>query len=550
MGAQQAPRQNHPAGDGERIAPEALRWRCDPGMLNFHSTDEVEPIRGVVGQDAAVEALSFGLKTRAHGQNVFVRGLSGTGRMTLIRRLLEEIQLSCPLTADRVYVHNFTDPTRPRLITLARGGAQPFTEAVDRLIEFIANDLEAALRSESFLARMKALETSTGAKIKQAAKPVEDVLAKDDLALVTVTTGRMTHPAVFPRVEGKPMPLEEYAAEKAKGTITAEAYDRTVQAIQSHEELVGKLEDQVRGIMLQHFETSRQVLEAEVRSVLRPLVVDITSRHGAPGVSEFLTGILKDLIDHQLERLAQGEGSLEHYRVNPVLAHEAGQGCSIVIENAPSLSNLIGGIDRRIVQGDVQVPDHMSIRKGALLEADGGFLILEARDVIAEPGAWRALVRTLRANRLEISPPEVAWAPTMALLKPDPVDVNVKVVLLGDHDLFHMLDALDADFAHLFKVVAEFDAVIPRDEEGMQHYAAVIRRIADEDGLPAFSRDAVAALIEHGARIAASRGKLTSRFSRIADIAREAAFLAQEAGRVMVERSDVLETVARTRRRA
>jgi predicted ATP-dependent protease len=192
----------------------------------------------------------------------------------------------------------------------------------------------------------------------------------------------------------------------------------------------------------------------------------------------------------------------------------------------------------------------MSIHAGSLLRADGGVIVMEAGEVLASPGAWAALVRTLRSGRVELVPPDIGFPWLAPAIKPEPVEVNVKVVLLGESMLYYLLDRHDVDFPNLFKVLADFDSTMPRDASSVQLYAGVLARIAKTESLPPFSADAVAALAEHGARVAASRGKLTARFGRLADIAREAAYLARKGGAAQVDASLVLETVRRTKSRA
>jgi predicted ATP-dependent protease len=220
------------------------------------------------------------------------------------------------------------------------------------------------------------------------------------------------------------------------------------------------------------------------------------------------------------------------------------------MENTPTLTNLLGTIERRLGPRDAVYSDHMMIRPGSLLQADGGYLILEARDLLRESGAWKVLVRTLRTGRLEIVPTEMAGMWFGPSLKPEPVDLNVKVILLGDSELYYLLDQYDPDFPQLFKVLADFDTVISRDDQAPVRYGEVLARIAEDEKLLPFDRSGVAALVEHGARIAARRGKLTARFGRLADIAREAAFIAAKEERERVEAAHVRQAVSRTKRRA
>ena len=201
---------------------DALRWHCDPGQATFESTADVEPIVGVVGQDDAIEALQFGLETDAPGQNIFVRGLTGTGRVTLLKSMLEQIRLSCPLKRDRCYVHNFTQPDRPRLITLPAGKAKEFKRRVEKLAEFIGRHLVKALGSDEIKARRSAIEQSAEAEFQTLMAPFNEALKQAGLALVSRQAGPITQTMIFPLVATKPVPPEEFDQLVAQGEVSEE----------------------------------------------------------------------------------------------------------------------------------------------------------------------------------------------------------------------------------------------------------------------------------------------------------------------------------------
>ncbi|MEE8468356.1 MAG: AAA family ATPase, partial [Planctomycetota bacterium] len=224
--------------------------------------------------------------------------------------------------------------------------------------------------------------------------------------------------------------------------------------------------------------------------------------------------------------------------------------CTILIETQPTLRNLLGTIERQVLPGGGAYSDHTMIRAGSLLRADGGYLVLETRDVLTEPGAWKVLVRTLRTGRLEIAAQESLLFGSTAMVKPEPIPVNLKVILIGDPGLYRVLDANDPDFPDLFKVLADFDSVVPRDAEGVHFYAGALAALVEAEHLPHFAADAIAALVEHGARIAGRRDRLSTRLGRLADVAREAAFLTRKSGQDLVSGDDVLRAVKRSRRRA
>ncbi len=529
---------------------EALRWYCDPEMLTFDSTADVEPARGVVGQDSAVEALRFGLEINAPGQNIFVRGLSGTGRLTLVHRLLEEIQPTGQAPKDRCYVHNFSQPECPRLITLAAGEGQHFRRRVDRLVDFIRDDLGAALSSQGIKARRSALTETMQKDLEDVVGPFEKALRSAGLTLVSVEAGPVVQTVIFPMIKDKAIPPEEFDQLHARGVVADAEYKAMRESYTKFEPQLAEINDRANQIRQVHDEAVGGIVDESARLVLDKMVRDIQEAFPQPAAQTFLSELVDDVVEHQLGQIDDDTEFTRQYRVNVVLEHKSDDTSPIIIENAPTMRNLLGTVDLDSGGEEGVRPSHMGLRAGSLLRADGGYLIVEDRDVVSEPDAWKVLMRVLRTGVVEITPPELAlpgWTPS---LKPEPIEVNLKVVMLGDPETHAVLDANDPHFPQLFKVLADFDTTIPRDKAGVSHYASVIARIVREEQLSPFTRDAVGRLVEHGARIAATSGKLSARFGRVADIAREAAFIAGRDGRNKVGRDDVHLAVTRGKQRA
>jgi lon-related putative ATP-dependent protease len=532
------------------LPAEALRWRCDPARFDFETTRDVEPIGAFVGQESAVDALRFGLATNAKGQNVFVRGLSGTGRMTLVKRLIDEIRPSCPEAPDRCYVRNFDQPSRPALITLPRGRGRALAKMMDEVADFIHSDLKEALDSEPMRAGRSALETETQRRIQDVSGPFEAELKKAGLGLTQVNVGNMVQTAIFPIIDGKPVPPDVYQHLRDSGRISPEQHEQTQQAIEAFTQQFEQIAQTIQQIHEEHEKRVRDLVRQQVRSILDRLLEPIRKHFPQERVQRFLAEVVTDLSEHRMAALHKGVDFTRLYRVNALVEHDASDACPVIDETSPTLRNLLGWIDQRVSPSGAVQTDHMMIRPGSILKADGGFLLLEARDLVTEPGAWKMLVRTLRCGKLEIVPTDLMTPFAAPTLKPEPIELNVKVILLGDSDLYYALDGLDSDFPQLFKVLADFDTVIERDDNGIAQYAGLLARVTGDENLPDFDRTAVAALVEHGARIAAQAGKLTARFSRLLDITREAAFVAQQRGDLVVSGDDVREAVKRTRRRA
>ncbi len=531
------------------LSQDALRWKCDPKKLSFETTAEVEPATSIVGQDNALESLRFGLRTDAPGQNIYVRGLSGTGRLTLVRRVIEEVRPTCTRVKDCCYVANFEQPDEPRLITLPAGDGRAFRRRIDRLIEFIREDLAGALSSDQVQQRRQTLEQSAEQELEQIVKPFEQALQQSGLMLVRLQAGPVIQTTIQPVVDGKPVPPEAFEQLHNEGKVSDEQYQAVRQNYEQFEQQLAEIGEQVGQVRRALNEELQALLSGSARLLLAEYVRPINVEFPAKSVSRFLTEVIDDIVTNRLGDLEKDPSFTELYRVNLLSEHQDDSACPIIIENAPNTRNLLGTIDYH-AHGDDMAVSHMGIRAGALLRADGGFLILEARDVLMEPGAWRALIRALQHHCIEIRPAETGMLVMGPSLKPEPVEIHVKVVLLGDDETYYVLDAYDPDFAQLFKVLADFDPLMPRTDESVERYAAVLARIASEEQLPPFERSAVAAWAEHGARVAARRNRLTTRFGRLADIAREAAFVAREDQRSRVSGDDIRAAVKRAKRRA
>lgn len=541
---------NSTTRDDLRLEIDRLRWSCDLSCLEFESTDDVEPTREVIGQDDAVDALKYGLEVVGNGHNVFVRGLSGTGRMTLLRQLLEELRPSRPVAGDRCYVHNFHDPVRPRLITLPPGEGLSFRRSIDRLVEFIERELIPSLSSEKMQARRADLDASTQSQVEELGSPFEEQLKEAGLAIVPVQAGQTMQPTILPLIEGQPVPMQAFEKLRAQGKIPPAEAKRILRDIAAFESRFAEVSERIQEIQAEHRGALQQLYEAEARMALGTHIQEIQQAFPHPGVVTFFEELADDLLARGLETLEEDQSFLELYRANLLRGHDPGEGCPVIVENIPSVVNLLGTIERGPGPGGQAQAGHMMIRPGALLRADGGFLILEARDLLTEPGAWRQLVRVLRTGRLEIVPTDAQHLLAGPTMKPEAIPISVKVILLGDPGLYYALDQQDPDFSHLFKVLADFDTTIPRDESGARAYASVLSRICRSEGLLPFSRDAVAAIVEHGARIAARHDRLTTRFGRLADIAREASFVAGRDGRRRVVATDVDAAFRNGKRRA
>jgi ATP-dependent Lon protease len=535
-----------------RLEPQALRWRCAAEALSFASTSEVDPAEGVVGQPVAIEALRFGLQIAAPNQNIYVRGLSGTGRMAMVQSVLAELKPAARRRLDRCYVHNFSQADRPRLVTLPAGEGPCFKREMRQAADFIETRLGEVFTGEAARLRRAAIEKDTEQAVNAVTKPLEKTLRANGLTMVQVQAGEVSRPAIFLMHDGQAVPPEQFKDLVIAGELSEEQAAGLEAKIRTYSVELEGAARAASAALREGMGKMRAFIEEEVRQVLEQLFAPLLARFDTPAVRTFISEVSADVLDNRLPGSAADNlpSAAEIYGVNVVSSFADGAQSPVVTENTPTATNLLGSVEPDFVSGGQVVSNYRGVRAGALVRADGGYLVLDAHDLLTEPGAWRILMRALRTGSVEIAAADNRSQLAPQSLKPEPIDIEVRVILLGSHGLYYQLDRHDQDFSDLFKVLADFDSEIERSAQGIAQYAGVVARLCTDENLLHFSADGVAALAEHGARIASRTGKLTARFGRLADIAREAAFVAGQQQAEQVQREHVEETVRRTRYRA
>ncbi len=534
----------------ESLASDRLRWVCDPASLPFDTTEEVTPLDTVAGQDEAVAALEFGLRIDAPGQHVFVRGAAGTGRMTLVRSLIGDIEPHAPSQPDYVYVRNFDSPDRPRVLSLPRGQGDAFQKTMEDFVEFVRHELGPGLEGEHARARRKAIEARSRAEMTALSEPLEIELKEAGLGLMLAKDGNMARPVIVPLVEGKPAPPDVLQALVGAEKISREELAALEPKAAAFADRLASLERSLAGIQRARKEAMRTAVREDARALVTSELSNIRQAFEGDAIGAHLDALADDVIEHGIVHLDQSAALVARYGVNLISSGAAAEHPPVIIENAPSVQTLLGTIDRAVLPDGSSRTDHNMIHGGALLRANGGYLILEAADVVSTPGAWRALMRTLRSGTIDMVPPELPTTYRAPAIQPDPIPIKTKIILLGETGLYYKLDALDPEFSRHFKVLADFENVIPRGADSVVQYAGYLSWLRKTEGIPPFDRTGVAALAEHGARVAARDGQLTARFGRLGDLAREAAFLAVNRGGGPVRAEHVRDAVRRTKRRA
>ncbi|MCD4748705.1 MAG: AAA family ATPase [Thermoanaerobaculales bacterium] len=524
-----------------KLDVQDLAWHCPDEWIQWSSSDEVEPVEGIVGQDRAVRAIAFGLGMRGVGYNIFVTGLSGTGRLTTIKQFLEGRGGGRPLPDDVCFVYNFQKPDEPQALILATGAGRRFRDGMDNLLEEFGKSLPAMFKDKAFAKRLEkavgGLQNKEQGVISEFEKEVEEA----GFVLVQVQVGPIARPEVLPVVDDEPVALEELEKLVVDGGMDA------AQAESIHEKHE-VLKSRLHGVFEDVADLRRQIqARAEkVRSeILCPVLDDAVHRLGEavddPRLSQYLEGLRVDLEERieifGAENEPEGDRFLR-WRVNLAVDNSRLSGLPVVLETEPTYSNLFGSIERSLSSSGEASTSFMKIRAGSLLCANGGFLVLNAEDLLMEGRVWPGLKRALKYGRVKIQSIEGMLFGASAL-KPEAVPLDVKVVVIGDRAVYDMLYRYDRDFSKVFKVLADFDVVMPTIKERARDVISVISKVIAEDKLLNLDTSGMACLVEDSVRLARGRRKFSSRFSDLADLIREASWIAQENGAEAVGRNHV-----------
>jgi lon-related putative ATP-dependent protease len=515
------------------LPADQLRRTCDPASFEFETTESLPLLDEILGQPRAVAALELGTSIASHGFNLFAMGLPGSGKTTLLRGYLEKRAMDQPVPPDLCYVYNFSDARRPLPLRLPPGMASGLMQDCDLLVEELKRDLARAFDSAEYVSHRDEYTHAFEAQQAEAFKRLEHRVEDAGFRLLKGPGGLLMAPAV----NGRPMQDEDLEA------LKPEERERIVQ---TRERLQRELESWIRGVrdMERAARESLKKLDSDTAGyAIAHLVDDLRSRYcGHPDVVAWLADLKEDVIAHaddfrkketegQASPLlamlsSSGDRPLVRYQVNVLVDQRTWRGAPVVVESNPTYHNLTGRIEHQASYGEVHT-DHTMIKPGALHRANGGYLIIPARECLLNPYAWEGLKRALkeRALRVEELSTQFSLMSTVTL-EPEPVPLDVKVVLIGSPSVYYLLFAYDEDFQKLFKVKAEFATRMERNAQSERAYAEFVRTMTNVEDMMPFDRGAVARIVEYGSRLAEDQARLTTRFGEIADLIREAAHCA------------------------
>ena len=538
----------------EELPPEKLRWRLEPAAVPFTSTNDCEPCGEIIGQKRALKAIQTGLDIKSLGYNIFITGMVGTGRTTTIKQLLEKLEKEDKTPDDILYVNNFKNPDEPSLIMLASGQGRLFKEAMDNLIEMLRSNIPGLLKSKYYADKREGIIETQQAKQKEILQRFEEEASGQGFSVVQVQMGLFVKPDLVPMIEDRAVSFREL-----EGMVKDKKFaHKDLEARQKkYEELTSEMEgvfEKLREID----EETRTLLKAWDAEAITPIIKNgvngIRERYPQSPISEYLTHVEENLIgnielfktqkkDEKEDKNKElGDAFLE-YRVNLLVDNSEVKGAPVVMETNPSYVNLFGTIESSVTRLGVWQTDFTKIKPGSFLKANGGYLVINALDALIEPGVWATLKRTLRNQIFEIQNYLSLYLISTTRLKPQPLKSNVKVVMIGDAYVYNLLFFQDEEFKKIFKIKAEFDSEMNKDEGTIRDYVGFIKKICDEDNLLPMDKGGIAALIEYGTRVAGRQKKVSTRFHILADVVRESSYWAKMDKKELIGRENVEKAV-------
>ncbi len=542
------------------LTTKDLEVRCDPSLLDFTDTSTLEPLPGLIGQDRALGAIQLSASIGHADFNLFVLGPEGSGRRSAVRNLLEAEAARRPVPPDWIYVNDFENPNRPNAIAMPPGTARPLQKAMAGLVDDLANDIPTLFESEQYQGRRGAFEQRLAAR-KQSG--FEKLLEKATDRSVTILRTPMGFAIAGVR-KGEVIKPDDFASlPDAERAAIEEGVHATEKDLEKYLKSIPRLEKEHRVAVAElNAEMAEQAVEDALDGVLQAF-------GSIEAIKTHLTTLRSDLIENAELFLRAGNGRQEgpfpvaharihddpafhRYGVNVMVSNDpaTSAGAPIVTEPMPTLTNLVGKVDHISTMGAL-VTDFTLIGSGALHRANGGFLILDAMRVLSEPLAWEALKRSLEMRAIRISSAgEMLSLISTSSLEPEPIPLQVRVVLVGDAMVHLLLSMYDPDFGRLFKIAADFSHDTPRTAESVGLFARMVAGACKRDGLSPVSRDGVAALVDAATRAADDQNRMSLRIGALWDLLREADFLTAAGGKSVIDASQIAAARAAAEHRA
>lgn len=528
------------------VPVDRLRWRCDPNSLGFETTDDFSCRPHIIGQDRALDAIRLGLDIRQRGYNIFVSGLTGTGKSTAIKRVLETMDLGRPDLEDIGYVYNFRDVDRPVCIQIPAGRGCDLRASVADLRTTVEQLIPEVLRSQPYRHRQSKILASVKTRRERVTTAFEKEVIEHGFSLVEMDQGGYTRPGVAPVVAGEVVDMEDLPRLLVQGKMGKGDFQKMQAAYP-------RLMDRLDEVLADARELQREMDERQhtlEREYIGPLIRRrfniVRRKFDFPRVGEFLDGLEGYVLDNipafgrDAGEKASATSLTLPFEVNVIVDNSDAVGAPVVIEHSPGFVNLFGVAERKAGAGGDALTDFTAIRGGSLHRAHRGYLVIGLTELMEDPHAYSTLKRALKNRSHQIRGFDSLMVGPISAIKPEPVQLDVKVILIGDAYSYQALYEWDDDFRKIFRVKAEFDSVMPRRRSNVRRYSRFIKSLCTSESLLPFHKSGVAAIVEEGVRRAGRRTRLSTRFSDIGDLARESDYWARHDGARSVRKKHVL----------
>ncbi len=538
---------------GKPLTPDMLYRECDPELFDFDTTDELEDMVDVPGQDRAVEAIHFGTEMAPDGYNLYVLGTPGSGRHSVVRRILEQKSAQIPAADDWCYVNNFSDSTKPRALHMPAGRGTELRQDIAQLIGEAYTAIPTAFESEDYQTRQQAIEEEFKEYQEKTFEDVQQFARERGIKIIQTATGFVFAPlhkdkAISPKeYEKLPQDDKEHLEQ-----LTDEVGKELQRAMQLIPQEARKVRARIR-------ELDREVSMYAVGGLINQLLDKYRAMEQVVAYLKEMQADIVDNVDIFLATPEQGgrthglesteSPAMRRYAVNVIIDHGGDRGAPLVFEDHPTFPNLVGKIEHMSEMGTL-VTNFTLIRAGALHRANGGYLVLDAAKLLVQPFAWEGLKRALKSSRVRIrSLGEVLSLISTVSLEPQPIPLRLKVILLGNRLLYYLLQAYDPEFMDLFKVAVDFDDEIDRTPENSRQFARLLAAYGKHEHLMPLDRSGTARVLEECARHAGDAEKISAQIRHAVDIVREADFYTRNNGREIIDSEEVQRAIdARTRR--
>jgi lon-related putative ATP-dependent protease len=530
-----------------QLTAEELYRCCDRKIFSFKTTDDLPPFEGTIGQERALEAIDFGLGLQSMGFNIFVLGESGTGKTSTIKALISRKAEQEPVPSDWCYVYNFKDKDSPLAIPLEPGQGVKFQKEMEELINSLKIEIPKVFESKEYEKQKNRLLDEYQKRQKELFGSLEEEAASKGFTIKRAVGGFFIVPI---KKSGEPLSEEEYQSldEKTRkkveevGKVLQEKLDDAVRALKSGEKLV-------KGLL-------KKLEQEAALSVLGQMVDELKQKYkGNEKLNDYLDAVRVDILDNiEIFKAAQEEDSssplpflkvqqqepdFTKYTVNVIVNNGNLKGAPYIFESNPTYYNLFGRIEHKFQYG-MAVTDFSMIKAGSLHKANGGYLVIDALDLLRNLFSYDAIKRAIKNREVKI---EDIWEQyrlvTTSMLKPEPIPLDIKIILIGSPYIYYLLYNLDEEYRELFKVKSDFDNRMDCTEENMLKYATFIATKSREEKLLPFDTSGVGRIVEYGSRLAEHQEKLSSRFSDITDLIRESHYWARKEGAEIVSERHV-----------